>query len=528
MSLDSRMDPIGIRPEVTMLSVLRHLNYRPWFALAEFIDNSIQSFISLESELLKAHGSDYKLKVDIVIESALPGEIVISDNAAGISREDFPRAFRAAQVPDDRTGLSEFGMGMKSAACWFSRAWSVRTKALGDDVERTIAFDVESIVENGIESLGVASRPIDSSKSYTVVTLRGLHHSPKGRTLGKIRDHLSSIYRVYLRDKRLVLTINGEELDFLSPEILVALPYESPGVANVSSAPIQWKKQINLDFGQGQKVTGFAALRETGSTLYAGFSLFRRGRLIEGSHDETYRPASIFKQTNSYLYQRLFGELHVEGFEVSHTKDGFRWEEYEDLFLEFLKESLESGPINLISQAENYRALPTKRSITTQALGATNSVVAHIESQVEPVLVDVRENPRHATPVPQHLDSVDAIASERTATINDGRYTWIVTLRATVDPAQNNWVSLAKSDVKVDDCRYTRRIEIEVSLAHPFSAEFIGSRNENIELFLRFATATCISLILSEDVSGDPPEGILLHFNYLLRGALSSAMIDNV
>ena len=37
---------VNIRPEVSILSVLRHLNYRPWFAMAEFVDNSLQSFLA--------------------------------------------------------------------------------------------------------------------------------------------------------------------------------------------------------------------------------------------------------------------------------------------------------------------------------------------------------------------------------------------------------------------------------------------------------------------------------------------------
>jgi hypothetical protein len=37
---------INIRPGVSILSVLRHLNYRPWLAPAEFVDNSIQSFLT--------------------------------------------------------------------------------------------------------------------------------------------------------------------------------------------------------------------------------------------------------------------------------------------------------------------------------------------------------------------------------------------------------------------------------------------------------------------------------------------------
>ena len=37
-----------------------------------------------------------------------------------------------------------------------------------------------------------------------------LQHPPKGRTVGKIKEHLASIYRVYLRSGTLRLTFNDE------------------------------------------------------------------------------------------------------------------------------------------------------------------------------------------------------------------------------------------------------------------------------------------------------------------------------
>ncbi|MBX3619355.1 MAG: ATP-binding protein [Rhizobacter sp.] len=517
------LGPIEIRPEVTMLSVLRHLNYKPWFAIAEFIDNAVQSYVSNRDALIALNGPDYKLKVDVRLDTSGPGLIVITDNAAGISAADFPRAFRAAQVPTDRSGLSEFGMGMKSAACWFAQTWTVRTKALAETVERTITFDIRHIVDNRIESLDTTVREELKPAPYTVVTLRGLHHLPQGRTIGKIKEHLASIYRMFLRDGRLELTFNTEPLAYTSAPILTAVPYASPGAPVPDAQPVEWTKSINLDFGKGQRVTGFAALREVGSTPYAGFALFRRDRLIEGSYDETYRPSFIFKQTNSYPYQRLFGELHVEGFEVSHTKDGFRWEEYEDIFLEYLKAALEAEPLDLIAQAENYRALPSRKSIGARATAATDTVAKHLEDDITPLLVDAREHPADPHTLPQALPAIDLKASERTVTLDDGSYKWVVTLRTSIDPAREDWVSVAKEDPKAGDEDKTRRLGIDLSLAHPFSAEFLGANNENVELFLRIAAAVSISLVLSEDTSGEPPESVLYHFNYLLRGAMSRA-----
>lgn len=513
-----------------MLSVLRHLNYKAWFAIAEFIDNALQSYLANRQALEAIHGASFRLTVDVRIETNGPGLIVVSDNAAGISMADFPRAFRAAQVPTDRTGLSEFGMGMKSAACWFAEKWSVRTKALGEPLERTIHFDIRHIVDNKVESLNTEVRDIeDPSLHYTVVTLRGLHHVPQGRTLGKIKDHLASIYRVFLRDGRLTLRFNNEPpLTYATPPILKAHEYTAPGVpAQGDASPVEWRKDIELDFGEGQRVTGFAALRETGSTPFAGFALFRRDRLIEGSHDETYRPSFIFKQTNSYPYQRLFGELHVEGFEVSHTKDGFRWEEYEDLFLECLKAALEAAPLDLLKQAENYRALPSKKSIEARAAAATDSVADYVERDVAPVLVDVQARPSDAPPLPQTLPSSALQASERTVCVNDGVWDWVITIRTSVDPARDDWISLAKQGSQRGDLEETRRLTVDLALAHPFSSEFLGANNENIELFLRVATAVCISLILAEDHTAHAPEVVLLHFNHLMRGALSQAPLNN-
>ena len=518
----SQLPSIEIRPEVTMLSVLRHLNYKPWFAMAEFVDNAIQSLIANNKQLQVLHGGKFQLRVDIKIDTSGPGLIVISDNAAGISEVDFPRAFRAAQVPEDRSGLSEFGMGMKSAACWFAEKWSVRTKAIGESIERTIYFDVRNIVENKIESLSTEVREVDSSAHYTVVTLRGLHHMPQGRTVGKIRDHLASIYRMFLRDGRLSLNLNGSPLTYQLPKILKAVAYISPGIQAQGNdvVPVEWRKDIDLDFGGNQRIRGFAALREIGSTPLAGFALFRRDRLIEGSFDESYRPSYVFKQTNSYPYQRLFGELHVEGFEVSHTKDGFRWEEYEDIFLEYLKAQIEAPPLNLLAQAENYRALPSRKSIETRAVAATAAVANYVEQKVAPLLIEVNQYPTDVKTLPLELDSGELQASERIVEINDGDYQWVITLRTSVDPSTEDWVSVAITHQPKDSGEDIRRLTIDLSLAHPFSVEFLGVNNENVEVLLRISTAICISLILTEDVSGDSPENFLYHFNYLMRGAL--------
>src|SRR5438067_2175245 len=141
MAKRSSTESVSIRPGVRVLSVLRHLNYKPWYALAEFVDNALQSFLANRARL---GGDGARLRVAITLDPNLPARLVIRDNAAGIEQAVYPRAFRPAEVPADRSGLSEFGMGMKSAACWFAGQWRVRTSALDELVEKTVVFDIES------------------------------------------------------------------------------------------------------------------------------------------------------------------------------------------------------------------------------------------------------------------------------------------------------------------------------------------------------------------------------------------------
>ena len=150
---------VNISPGPAVLSVLRHLNYKPWYALAEFVDNAVQSYNANKAALHALHGPKWRLRVSIDIDAAAPVRISIRDNAAGITAADFPRAFRPAVVPLDATGLSEFGMGMKSAACWFAPKWQVRTKALGETSVRLVRFDVQRIVNDELEELEIDDFP---------------------------------------------------------------------------------------------------------------------------------------------------------------------------------------------------------------------------------------------------------------------------------------------------------------------------------------------------------------------------------
>ena len=511
--MDSKsINTINIRPGVSILSVLKHLNYKPWFAVAEFVDNSIQSYLEHKEELQKVEGEDFKLRVNIEIDTTDEGKISIRDNAAGIYQEDYGRAFRPAAIPPDRSGLSEFGMGMKSAACWFAKEFYVRTVALGEGVAREVHFDIDKIIRDSLEELSIKSEPIDENVHFTSITLLGLHRNLQGKTITKIKEHLASIYREFFRRGILELVFDGESLSYTEPRVLSALYHKDD-----SGSPVVWRKEINFDFGNNLKVSGFAALLETASTSTAGFALFRRGRVIEGSNDEGYRPEYVFKKPNSYTYQRLFGELHLEGFEVSHTKDGFRWEDNEGIFLELLEEHLNATPLPLLDQAEGHRVRPRpedlKRAAETASKQTAETIEREIPQVIESQLITLPDSNSPPSELPKALR-----ASRRTINIKINNKPWQITLELSIDPAVEDWVDISNQPSLSDD---VWKVGIRMSLVHPFMQQFSGSDPEKVEILLRIATAIVLAEVTARQSGVKQVGTVRRNINQLLRDALS-------
>lgn len=513
---------VNIRPGVNVLSVLRHLNYHPWFALAEFVDNSIQSFITNKSVIRVQDRTVPKLIVRIKLDD---DRIVIHDNAGGIALKDFPRAFRAAEVPPDTSMLAEFGIGMKAAACWFASVWRVRTSALGDAHERTVRFDIEKIVRDSIEELEISESSTKPDVHFTEIVLEKLHRPLHGRTIGKIKEHLADIYREFFRSKELQLWFEDDLLDYKGPTVLVA-----PYCKDPSPKPKirEWKKPIDFDFGGGLKVSGFAAIRDPAKTTGAGFALFRRRRLIQGSADQGYRPERIFGKPNDFRYQRIFGELHLEGFSVSHTKDGIVWEDHEEEFLDLLEERLRRSDLPLLQQAQYYRVRKSARDVREVGQEAVDGTADAIESELPPVL-----DQADAEPPGEHIPTKlppPVEASVREITIKRDGCTWNVVISLTYDPGIGDWLSFGDSHATANregasasnkPASGPRRLDIRLSMMHPFMEQFCRTDREQIEALLRIAAAFAIAETVARD-AGVRKVGTVRHeFNRILREALS-------
>ena len=507
---------VGIRPGVNILAVLRHLEYKPWYALAEYVDNSVQSFMaSRESLAPKA-----RLRVSIEIDRDAK-TIVVSDNAAGIAEAEIPRAFRPAEPPNTAGGLGQFGMGMKSASCWFSPVWEVRTKAVGESVQRRVSFDIDRIIEDRIEELEIESTAASSEDHFTIITLRNVYQIPHGRTLGKIRDHLTDIYSCFLRDGLLDLWVAGSPLECRDAESLRSARF------NAENEPIgdslDWRKAIAFELADGRVVCGEAGLLNRGDTKRAGLCLFRRNRAIVGTGDEKYRPDEIFGGGNSYESQRVWGELHMDDFDVSHTKDGFQWGDSEDEFLEKLRSALDDEPLPLLKQARNYRSGRPARNAPNSATSAAVEGVVDALTKSGDDLAHCVTNAEPAPAPPQALpDGTEAPIERRSFEVTAVGAQWRVTVELATDPGATQWLEIACDQ---DEVQRTRVLALRVFLSSPFMRRVVRlDQLDSIEPVLRIAAAVGLAEILAR-LSGRQcgPGEVRRNMNDLLASSLSHA-----
>ena len=60
-------ESVDIRPTVGYLSILPSISYKAWYAIAEFVDNSLQSYLDNKNKLRNLHGKNWKLRIGIYI-----------------------------------------------------------------------------------------------------------------------------------------------------------------------------------------------------------------------------------------------------------------------------------------------------------------------------------------------------------------------------------------------------------------------------------------------------------------------------
>lgn len=496
------MATINIRPTSGVYATYRRLSYQPWSAIAEFVDNSTQSYFDHRDALLAL--TDFsKLRVDIYYENAVDGNdvLTITDSAFGMEWEDFERAIVLDKIPENTDGRNEFGMGLKTAACWFGRKWSVISTQLGSEHGYSATIDVDKLQRDKDEEIEAYVFETAPDEHYTIIRVERLNKKlTASRTIGKIKELLSSIYRQDIKTGEVIITYNGTELTYMDPII-----FEEK--SNDGSLE-KWRTEIEFTInheGRDLSIKGFIAIRIPASLRDAGFTLIRRGRVIVGGPEKNYRPNELFGDPNSYAYQRLFGELHMDNWPVTQAKDDFDWhtDGLEEQFIDRLSEY--SKPFRVKAEQIRIRQRVETNDVIRETVEGLQRAGVIQDASSTPIESDSDKSPNRwninpessiTTPDTNDLDDQPIESAVETGLIISGPSTYEMPFEymgssyvfyvefETASPL-SPWVTLNSPQ----DGTYI----IRVNMKHPFFKPFIDNKE-----FTVIMTKLVIAMILAE------------------------------
>lgn len=395
-----------IRVGTSIYSDLGRMTIKIEDAFREFIDNSTSSFYMHQSELNSIEIK--KCKIQITWND---DEIVIFDNAFGMDIEEFKRALRLNAKPnlnqDNKNIRNEFGWGLKYAAVNLGRWYSIESTALFNKESYYAEIDVDDLERNNTEEIDVRISDVPEIRHGTKITIKRLYKkwsefNIKSNFVNLIKL-ISNIYKKDLETKQLELDINREKVVYNPPQFK----------KNKDGMDVFTHFESSFVFGGvAYPYSGWVAMLETGSNYDAGFSLIKNNRAIKNN----YKPKEFFGAGNSFLQQRIVGEIYFDNpvWKVTFTKNGFTWEGtgQETAFLDSLnsipevkiikkfaadfresnqqlsaKKLIKSDPLSDLKNIQTGKSIVNNGVTSQKKLEKTNNTI-NVQTHVEPPKVD--------------------------------------------------------------------------------------------------------------------------------------------
>jgi hypothetical protein len=530
-SSDFQDDEVNIQPGVGMYALFPAMTYKPWVAIGELVDNSIDSYVKNQKRLLKLD-PNYKLRIEIGIDQGEDPRIVVEDNAAGISRDRVEMAFSPASPNPDLSGIGRYGIGMKSATGWYSKFYTISSAALGEDIRRTVTFDIEKIVREKNTLAKIDKTPKNLEEHGTRIVMTKLNKAvPQGQTLGKLKRYLASMYREFLRNGSVEIFVAGEALTYEVPEMLVAPYWPNPKGPAENSKEKKWVQNFSIELTDTweadvdenrpsipQTIEGWVGILAKGDNKKSGLALTWRGKVIYGAgsmaeeaSEEIYRPYDIYRTRSSNQFLRLIGEIDVSDMQVTAFKDRVDWKNgQEEEFLSKLAKVLSEGEEPLLPMAMHYRATYRGPNITEKIESALDAAVEAVKEEVTKSGNTLRQT---------NLPSEESNESDRPHMSQP-----IIKL---LEISENEELSLEVIDAPFDNRLVSVKnmqdnYKISFNRAHPFVNSFASLPDTDLDPVLRIAIAIGLSEVRAK-IAGIPSATYYRQMvNDLLYGPLST------
>ncbi|AUF83547.1 hypothetical protein CXP39_01915 [Mesoplasma syrphidae] len=533
---------IDISPKTSIYKAFKRMSYQLETAIAEFIDNSTSSYFDHKDELeniYKLKNQTYKLKIYVLYGNMGKPEdsfLQIKDNAYGMNFDDFQRAIRLNDIPKDRSGRNEFGMGLKTAGVWFANELRITSSSLTSNEQYKIVLNVDDLEREEANTLRVETKEVSELNHGTTIFLKNMSNVPKSKIQKQnLIDLLSSIYRNDLETGSIEIILaeykksDGCWYDFNGNK------YGKTSDAYINIPSIQWEnKKIyvikegeknnpqNADYevkttfddyidfeGTKYKVFGWIGALEISSRKWNGFALLRRGRVITGGKPYSgYKVKEISGQSGSFEDIRIIGEINMDNFPVNQAKDGFSWNNgLEDAFIDFLINKTDARKIKKIAHEirkkepvniEIFKDKKYKKDVNKEIKESfKNSINTETEITINDIELDSYQK---SNDILEHIEIVfeDYLTGEVT-NIN-----YLISNKK--EPT--NWIDILINN----DDKYSFILYIDHEFIKPFSSD-----QHFLKFIKQFVSAYATSMIFA--IKNDLGiESINLQMNKFLKG----------
>jgi hypothetical protein len=353
---------LHIVPSRHLLPYLGNQDYFFPDALAELVDNSIDSFSRMEKEDRASHTVEISFKVN-------GDKIHVKDNAEGMSLIGLEEALRIASAKEEDRKLGFFGIGLKAATTSLGRKFTILTSKKGDKEIFRVDYDEKRWLKNEEDqdwAIDYSIQPkIDPSLHFTTIEISDLKVTLHAYRQMQLFHSFGLRYGPFLKDKSIKILINGGECKPVEYTLLDG------------KHPIGENGEITLQ--KGRKIRGWIGLLEKSSQkgLY-GIHLRRNDRLITVFDKELLRPREkeemeLVEGGGHPTLARIIGELEINHVPVNLNKRKFIFESEE---WQEVKAALWKDPtfVNVIRQSRKLAQERKEKRLPTTTIKKLDSL----------------------------------------------------------------------------------------------------------------------------------------------------------
>ncbi len=243
----------------------------PIQAILEIVDNAVDDIII---------GKPMVITVDIHNDKIT----IVDKGGSGMGSKELD-AFFTWGLSEKRGKLGRYGQGGKAAMGYLGKSWQIRSTRARDEIEYTVEELNWDDREGGLKKYKPkVGKTVFVEDGIVQIDIWNLKRKVNKNELKRV---LGTVYRPLLRSGKIKIYSNGEVL----PE---DLPLEMS------------EEHLELELRNGNQITGWLSLSESGSKVKGGVRCYAFGRLIVANEFFGQKDPG-FKES----LDRLIGELYI-------------------------------------------------------------------------------------------------------------------------------------------------------------------------------------------------------------------------